>query len=94
MWRGHFQYYNVCRHSSSEEADKPVFTVSRLSEHLCLHTYQSIVVIVEDSVLREEMGALESQEEDAPKRILWYKPLVFLGVIRSHRRDESWSTSL
>jgi hypothetical protein len=29
---------------------------------------------VEDSVLFEEMGDLESQEEDYPKRILWYKP--------------------
>ncbi len=34
---------------------------------------------VEDSVLRAEMDALESQEEDALKRILWYKPLGFLG---------------
>ena len=40
------------------------------------------------------MGALESQEEDASKRILWYKPLGFLGVIRPHRRDEAWSASL
>ena len=48
----------------------------------------------EDSVLRTEMGALESQEEDAPKRVLWYKPLGFLGVIRPHRRDEAWSVSL
>ena len=49
---------------------------------------------VEDSVLRAEMGALESQEEDAPKRILWYKPMGFLGVIGPHRRDEAWSASL
>ena len=27
------------------------------------------------------MGALESQEEGAPKRFLWYQPLGFLGVI-------------
>ncbi len=40
------------------------------------------------------MGALESQEGDAPKRILWYKPLGFLGAIRPHRRDEAWSASL
>jgi hypothetical protein len=40
------------------------------------------------------MGDLESQEEDDPKRILWYKPTGFLGVIRSHHRDESWSVSL
>ena len=49
---------------------------------------------VEDSVLRPEMGVLESQEDDDPKRILWYKTLDFLGVIRPHRRDESWSGSL
>ncbi len=39
---------------------------------------------VEDSVLCVEMGALKSQEEDDPKRILWYKSLGFLGVIRPH----------
>ena len=40
------------------------------------------------------MGVLESQEEDVPKRILWYKPMGFLGVIRPHHRDEDWSVSL
>ena len=40
---------------------------------------------VEDSALRVEM---------VPRRILWYKPLGFLGVIRPHRRDEAWSASL
>ena len=40
------------------------------------------------------MGDLESQEEDDPRRILWYKSLVFLGVIRPHHRDESWSAGL
>ena len=49
---------------------------------------------VEDSVLCTQMVALESQEEDAPKRILWYKSPGFLGVIRLHRRDEAWSASL
>jgi hypothetical protein len=38
------------------------------------------VATVEDSVLRTEMTGLESQEEDAPKRILF--------------RDETWSDSL
>ncbi len=37
---------------------------------------------------------LESQEEDAPKKLLWYKPMGFLGANRSHRRDEAWSASL
>jgi hypothetical protein len=40
------------------------------------------------------VGAIESQDEDAPKRLLWYKPIGFLGVIRPHRRDEAWSASL
>jgi hypothetical protein len=37
------------------------------------------VATVEDSALCTEMGALESQEGDAPRRILWYKPLGFPG---------------
>jgi hypothetical protein len=40
------------------------------------------------------MGDLESQEEDSPKRVLWYKPMAWLGVIKAHRRDEAWSPSL
>jgi hypothetical protein len=34
-----------------------------------------------------EMVDLESQEEDAPKRVLFFNPTT-------HRRDESWSASL
>ncbi len=49
---------------------------------------------VEESVLRMKMAGLESQEEDAPKRVLFYKTTGWLGHIRSHRRDESWSASL
>ncbi len=49
---------------------------------------------VEDSVLKTEMTGLESQEEDDPKRILFFKPMSWLGQIRSHRRDEDWSASL
>jgi hypothetical protein len=40
------------------------------------------------------MDALESQEEDDPKRVLFYKTMSWLGQIRPHRRDESWSNSL
>jgi hypothetical protein len=40
------------------------------------------------------MAGLVSQEEDAPKRVLFYKPMSWLGQIRPHRRDESWSPSL
>jgi hypothetical protein len=66
----------------------------RRAEHLSLHSQQRIVSIVEDSVLRTEMSGLESQEEDAPKRILFFKPMSWLGQIRPHRRDEAWSASL
>jgi hypothetical protein len=40
------------------------------------------------------MGDLEPQETDAPKRILWFKPMSWLGQIRTHRRDEDWFASL
>ena len=67
--------------------------VSRRPEQLTLHTQQRVVTTVEDSVLPVEMGVLESQEEDVPKRTLWDKPLGFLGV-RQDCRDESWSAGL
>jgi hypothetical protein len=47
-----------------------------------------------DSVLRTEMGDLETQEENAPKRVLLYRPMVWLDVIRPHRRDDDWPDSL
>ena len=40
------------------------------------------------------MTVLESLEEDDPKRILFYTPMDCLVQIRSHRRDEVWSTSI
>ena len=67
---------------------------SRQAEQLSLRSQQRIVVTVEESVLKTEMTDLESQEEDAPKRILFFNPMSWLGQIRSHRRDESWSASL
>ncbi len=51
---------------------------------------QRIVATVEESVLRMEMAGLESQEEDTPKRALFFK----LMRNRTHRRDESWSARL
>ena len=71
-----------------------MFADSRRTEHLSLRSQQCIVVTVDDSVLRTEMTGFESQEEDAPKRILFFKPMSWLGKIRSHRRDETWSASL
>ncbi len=49
---------------------------------------------VEESVLRMEMTGLESQEQDDPNRVLFFNPMSWLGQIRTHRRDESWSVSL
>jgi hypothetical protein len=82
-------------HSKSSARDnKQTFAVSCRAEQFRLHSQQRIVDTVEDSALRTEMDALASQEEYAPKRILWYKTLGFLGVIRPHHRDEAWSVSL
>jgi hypothetical protein len=67
---------------------------SRQTEQLRLCSQQGIVATVEESVLKTEMAGLQSQEEDVPKRILFFKPMSWLGQIRPHRRDESWSASL
>jgi hypothetical protein len=40
------------------------------------------------------MTGLESQEEDDPKLILFFKSMRWMGQIRSHRRDEVLSGSL
>ena len=55
---------------------KLMYVGSRRAEQLSLHSQQRIVATVEDSVLRTEMAGLESQEEDAPKRILFFKPML------------------
>ena len=53
-----------------------MFTGSCRAEQLTLISQQRIVTTVEDSVLRTEMNGLESQEEDAPKCTLYFKPMV------------------
>ena len=68
---------------------KLTFAVSHRAEQLYLHTQQYIITTDEDSVLRTEMTNLESQEEDAPKRVLCFKPMSWLGQIRPHHRDEA-----
>jgi hypothetical protein len=73
---------------------KLMFAGAHRAEQLSLHSHQRVVTTVEDSVLRTEMAGIESQEEDTPKRILFFKPMSWLGQIRSHRRDETWSASL
>ena len=70
------------------------FVVSRHATWLRLCVQQCVVATVEDSVLHTEMVNLESQEEDAPRRVLWFKPMSWLGQIRPHHRDEAWSASL
>ena len=40
------------------------------------------------------MTIFESQEEDAPKGILFFKSISCLEQIRPHRGDEGWSASL
>ncbi len=67
---------------------------SRRQEQLSSRCQQRIVATVEESVLRMEMAGLESQEEDVSQRVLFYKTMTWLGQIRPHRRDESWSASL
>jgi hypothetical protein len=63
-----------------------MFAGSRRAEQLSLRSQQRIVSTVEDPVLRTEMAVLESQEEDTPQRILFYKPMSWLGQIRSPQR--------
>jgi hypothetical protein len=84
----------ILRHWQTFQDLKLMFAGSRCAEQLSLHSQQCIVATVEDSVLRTEMADQESQEEDSPKRILFFKPMSWLGQIRSHRRDETWSASL
>jgi hypothetical protein len=73
---------------------KLMFTGSRRAEQLSLLSQQRVVATVEESVLKTEVAGLESQEEDAPKRILFFKAMSWLGQIRPHRRHDSWSPSL
>jgi hypothetical protein len=78
----------IIQHWQPFEDLKQTFAVSRRAEQLRLRTQQRIIATAEDSVLRTEMANLESQEEDAPRRVLWFKPIAWLGQIRPHRRDE------
>ena len=60
---------------------KLMFAGSLRAEQLSLRSQQRVVATVEESVLKTEMAGLESQEEDAPKRILFFKPMSWLGQI-------------
>ena len=61
---------------------KQTFAVSRRAEQLRLRTQQRIIATSEDSVLRTEMTGLESQEVNAPKRVLFFKSMRWLGQLR------------
>jgi hypothetical protein len=86
--------HQILHHFQQLKDLKETFAVSRRAEQLCLRTKQRVVATVEESVLRTEMENFESQEEDAPKRVLWYTPMSCLRQIRPHHRDEAWSASL
>jgi hypothetical protein len=60
---------------------KKMFAGSRRAEQLTLLSQQRIVDTVEDSVLRTEMAGLESQKEDVPKRVLFLRPMSWLGQL-------------
>ncbi len=51
------------------------FVGSRKQEQLISRCQQRVVTTVEESVFRTEMTGLESQEEDDPKCVLFYKPM-------------------
>jgi hypothetical protein len=59
---------------------KLMFPDSCRTEQSSLLSQQHIVTTVEDSELRTEMVVLESQEEDSPKCILFFKPMNCLGT--------------
>ena len=86
------QILNHCQPFS--DLKKQVFVDCRRAEQLLFRVQENIVSTVEDFVLRTEMTSLESQEEHVPRRILWFKPMSWMGQIRTHRRHESWSASL
>jgi hypothetical protein len=68
-----------------------IFVVSHHTEQIHLHwTHHIVDTTVEvslDLVLCTEMEDLELQEGDDPKLVLWYTPMSWIGVIRSHHRD-------
>ena len=59
-----------------------------------MHNSQKITATVANSALRVDMEALEPEQEGAPARSLWYKPMAWLGVLRPLSQAESWSAPL
>ena len=83
------------QHKSSTTGDLSRYSNRSLSSRTVL----SSSVFVRNNVsspllrtlLRTELGELESQEEDAPNRVVCHKPIPWVGVIRPHHRDATWS---
>ena len=71
-----------CRHVLATNREH-TFAVSRRAEQLRLRTQQRIIATAEDSVLRTKMANLESQEEDAHKRVHWFKLMSWLEHVTS-----------
>ena len=57
---------------------------------LCKNQEQSYAV---DSVLRRD-GGPGTHSRQRPNRVLWYRPMAWVGVIRPTRKDEAWPASL
>ena len=71
---------------SGPPADLHGLTPDRVSSK-SRRRFQRIVTNVVDSVLCTDLTDLEPQEEDTP-RILYYKPMSWLGVITKFKMDD------
>ncbi len=81
--------HQILKHWKPFQVLEQTLAVSSRAEQFRLRRPRRVVGTAVDSVLPTEMGSLEPQEEDSPKRVLWYKPMSRLCVIPPHRRDES-----
>ena len=63
---------------------------TRQMEQLSLHFPRKIVATGDSSALREEMCALEPQEENAKPRNLLWKPMSWLGDLSSRGLAAAW----
>ena len=68
---------------------KDKFNSSRHKEQLSLHCPQKIAATDDNSALREEMRALEPEEENAQPRTRRWVPLGFLGKIGPRHNADS-----
>jgi hypothetical protein len=66
------------------------FSGTRQMEQLSLHCPQKIVATEDSSALREEMRALEPQEDNTKARNLIWKPMSWLGHLSSRGPEAAW----